>query len=76
MTLIEARLFGSMEEDEECDQDHSLTDDRSAQGGDKENRSVGEDNSNMCKDIVIEAELMQSQVDNDLHEDVELQSEL
>ena len=75
-SLIEAHLFGSMEEDEECDYDHTLIDDSSAQGGDKENCSVGEDNSNMCKDVVIETELMQSQVENDLHEDVELQSEL
>ena len=51
-------LFGSMEEDEECDYDHTLIDDSSAQGGDKENCSVGEDNSNMCKDVVIETELM------------------
>ena len=38
--------------------------------------SVGEDNSNMCKDVVIETKGVQSQVENDLHEDVELQSEL
>ena len=37
--------------------------------------SVGEDRLNMCKDVVMEASLMQSQVENDLHEDVELQSE-
>ena len=36
----------------------------SAQGGDKENCSVGVDNSNICKDVVIEMELMQSQVEN------------
>ena len=30
----------------------------------------------MCKDVVIKMKLMQSQVDNDLHEDVLLQSEL
>jgi hypothetical protein len=30
----------------------------------------------MCKDVVIETELMQLQVVNDLHEDAELQSEL
>ena len=63
-------------EDEECDYDHTLADDFSAQGGDKENHSVGEDDSKMCKDVVIETELMQSQLDNDLHDDVELQSEL
>ena len=43
-----------MKEDERCDYDHILIDDSSAQGGDKENYSVGEDNSNMCKDVVIE----------------------
>ena len=30
----------------------------------------------MCKDVVIETKLMQLHVENDLHEDVELQSEL
>ena len=35
-----------------------------------------EDNSNKCKDVIIEMELMQSHVANDLHRDVELQSEL
>jgi hypothetical protein len=44
--------------------------DFSAQDGDKEDYSIGEDNSSMCKDVVIETELMQSQVENDLHEDV------
>ena len=43
--LIEAHLFGSMEE---YDYDHTLIGDSSAQR-DKENCSVGEDNSNMCK---------------------------
>ena len=75
-SLVEAQLFESMEEDEECDYDHTLIDDSSAQGGDKENCSVGEGNSNICKDVVIEMELMQAMVLNDLHEDVELQSEL
>ena len=37
--------------------------------------SVGEDCLNMCKDVVVESSLMQSQVENDLHDDVELQSE-
>ena len=46
------------EEDEECDYDHTLIDDFSAHGGDKETYSVGEDNSNMCKDVVIKMELM------------------
>ena len=39
---------------EECDYDNTLTDDSRQQGGDKKNRSVGEDNSNMCKDVVIQ----------------------
>ena len=65
-----------MEEDEECDYDHTLIDDSSTQGGDKENCSAREDNSNICKDVVIETKLLQSKVENDLHEDVELQSEL
>jgi hypothetical protein len=38
----------------------TLNDDSSAQGGDRENCSVGEDTPNMCKDVVIEIELMQS----------------
>jgi hypothetical protein len=38
-SLIEAHLFGSMNEDEECDYDHTLIDDSNAQGGDKENCS-------------------------------------
>ena len=64
-----------MKEDEECHHEHTLNDDCSATDGDKENYSVGEDNSNTCKDVVIETKLMQSQVEGDLHEDVELQSE-
>ena len=52
-SLIEAQLFGSMKEDEECDYDHTLIDDSSARGGDKENYSVVEDKSNMCKNVVI-----------------------
>ena len=47
-----------------------------SQGGDKENYDVAEDNSNMCKDVMIETKWMQLQVANDLHEVVELQSEL
>ena len=74
-SLIEARLFG-LEEDEECDYDHTWIDVTSAHGGDKENQSVGEDNSNMCKDVVIEMDLVQPQVESNLHGDVELQSEL
>ena len=49
--LIEAHLDGSMEEDEGCDHDHTLIDESSAQGGDKENCSVGEEGSDMCKDV-------------------------
>jgi hypothetical protein len=50
--------FGSMEEDGECDYDHILIDDSSTQGGDMLNYSIGEDNLNMCKDDVIETNLM------------------
>jgi hypothetical protein len=35
-----------------------MVDVTSAHGGDKENYSVGEDNSNMCKDVVIEMDLV------------------
>lgn len=61
-----------MEEDEECDYDHTLIDDSRAQGGDQKqkNCNIGEDNSNMCKDV-LKMELMQSHVENDLHGDVE-----
>ena len=75
-SLIEAHLFGSMKEAEECDYDHTWIDDSSAQGGDKENCSVGEVNLRKCKDVVRETDLMQLQVENGIHEDVELQSEL
>ena len=74
-SFIEASLLGNMKEDEQCDYDHTLIDDSSAQGGDKENCHVGEDNLKMCKDVVIEMELMHSQAKNDLHEDVRLESE-
>ena len=47
-----------MKEDEGCEYDHILIDDSSAQGGDKEICSVEEDNSNMCKDVLIEMEVM------------------
>ena len=43
-----------MEEDEECDYDHTLIGGSNAQGGDKESCSVGDGNSNMWKDVVIE----------------------
>ena len=51
-------------------------DDSTAQGGDKKNYSVGEENSNMCKDVVTRTELMQPQVENGLQEGMELQGEL
>ena len=50
-SFIEVHLFGSVEEDEEGDYDHTWIDDPSAQGGHKENYIVGEDNSNMCKEL-------------------------
>ena len=56
--LIKAHLFGSMNEDEECDYEHTWIDDSNPRGGDKENCSVGEDNSNMCKDVVKETNFM------------------
>ena len=37
-----------MKEDEECEYDHTLIEDSSAQSNGKENCSVGKDNSNMC----------------------------
>ena len=46
-----------MQEGEECDYDHTLIDDASARGGDKEYCSVGEDNSNTCNDVVIETKI-------------------
>jgi hypothetical protein len=55
---------------------HTLIDDSSAQGGDKEICSVEEDNSTMCNGIVIGMESILSQVEIHLHEDMELQSEL
>ena len=52
-SLIEAHLFGSVEEDEECGHDHILIDDYSSgQGADKKFCVVREDNSNMCKDVI------------------------
>lgn len=55
-SLVTPHLCGSME-DEECDYNHTLIEDSSPQGGDKINRSVREDNSNMCKDAIIKREL-------------------
>jgi hypothetical protein len=46
-SLIEAHLFGGMEENKECDYDGTLIDYSSAQGGDK---------SNICKDVIIETD--------------------
>ena len=58
-SLIAAHLCGNMKEDEECDDDHALVDDSSAQSGDKENYRVGEDNYlDMCKDVAIEMVLI------------------
>ena len=37
------------EEEEECNYDCILIDGSNAQGTDKKNYSIGEDNSNMCK---------------------------
>ena len=55
-----------------CDYDNTLIDDSSAQGGGKENWGVGEVGSNMYKNVVVETGLMASQVENDLHENLEL----
>lgn len=64
--LIEANLFGTTKDDEECDYDHPFVDDSSRQGGDKENFHVGEDNSTLCKDVVIiDTELVQLKAKND-----------
>ena len=57
---IEDHLFGSMKEDEECEYDHTLIDDSSAQSDDKKNYSVGEDNSSMWKDEVGESNIFKS----------------
>ena len=72
-SLIDVYLFGTMKEDEECDYDHTLFDDYNAQGGDKANCNVGEDNSNMSKDVVREGI---DAIANDSNKEVELQSEL
>ena len=53
-SLIEAHLFEGMEQNEECDCDHTLIDVSSVEGSDKENCNVWQENSNMCKDNVIE----------------------
>ena len=71
-SLIEAHLFESMDEDEdEYDYDHTLIDDSSAQGDDKEKLKW----KRQFQHVVIETKLMQLQVENDLHDDEE-QSEL
>ena len=58
-SLIKGHLFGSMKEDDAYDYYHIRIDDSSAQGGDQNNYSIGEDNSNMYHDIVIDTKLMQ-----------------
>jgi hypothetical protein len=68
------RLY--LEEDEECDYDHTLLMILVHKVVKIENYSVGEDISNMCKNVVIKTEFMQSHVEFASHEDVELQSEL
>ena len=47
-----------MEDDEECDYDHTLIDDSSTEGGDKENWSAGETIQTCARMFVIETELM------------------
>lgn len=67
-----------MEEDEERDIDHTRIDDSSsAQGGDKKILEL-EKIIQTCvtQDDVIETKVMQSPVENELHEDVEWQNEL
>ena len=67
LPYFEAHSCGSLEE--ECGYDDTLIDDSSARGGDEGNCSVGEDNLNLCEDVVMETVLMQSHIENDLHED-------
>ena len=50
-SLIEATLFGSMEEDKECDYDHILM--ILVHKVVARKISVGEDNSNTCKNVII-----------------------
>ena len=57
-SLIEANFFGSIKGNEECGYAHALINDYIVQGADKKNCSVGEEYSNMCKDVVMERELM------------------
>ena len=38
--IIKYRFFDDVQEDEDCDYNHTLIDDSNAQGGDKENCSV------------------------------------
>ena len=64
-----------MEEDE-CDYDHILIDDPITQGGEKEDCGVEGGNSNSCNDAFIEAEGLQSLAEDDINEDVELESQL
>lgn len=52
-SLIEAHLFGNMEEDKGCDYDLTSIDNSNAQGDDKEKFHVRGNNSNMCNGVVI-----------------------
>ena len=68
-------LFESMEEDE-CDYDHILIDGPITQSGEKEDCGVEGGNSNSCKDVFIKVEGLQSSAEDDINEDVELESQL
>ena len=57
-SLIEAHLFGSIKGNEECDYAHALISDYNIQGLDNKICSVGEDTSNMLKDVIIESGLV------------------
>ena len=61
-SLSKDHLFGSMDEVEGWDYDYMMSDDSSAQGGDKKNYSVEEDNSNTYTNVVIEIDLMESKL--------------
>ena len=47
-----------MKADDEYDYNHIRIDDSSVQDGDKKNYSVGEEDSNMYHDIVIDTKMM------------------
>ena len=57
-SLIEAQLFGSMQEDEENDYDHMLIDDSSAHVVTRKIVVLEKNNLNMCKGDATEMELM------------------